>query len=120
VVHFTGRKVLLDEGTFECIHDQLLALVDIPGDPDVFLDFGNVEFLTSTTLGTLVRLQKELFARGRHLTVANLSSQVYEVFAVTRLDKYLDLRLANQNDQPAAREGSVPRLGPAGCLGLNE
>src|SRR6516225_6708288 len=85
-VHFTGCKVSLDEEALDRIHDQLLALADEPSESDLLLDFGNVDYLTSSALGTLVSLHKKLLARGRHMTVGNLSPQVYEVFAVTRLD----------------------------------
>ena len=39
------------------------------------------------------------------MTVGNLSPQVHEVFAVTRLDKFLNLRFAGQEAVPAAGEG---------------
>jgi anti-anti-sigma factor len=105
VVHFTGCKVSLDEETLDRIHGQLLALADEPSESDLLLNFGNVEYLSSTALGALVRLHKKLLAGGRHMTVGNLSPQVHEVFAVTRLDKFLDLRLAGQEDEPAAQDG---------------
>jgi anti-sigma B factor antagonist len=94
VVHFTGGKVSLDEEALYDIRDQLLALANEPTNSDLLLDFGNVRYLTSTTLGTLVSLHKKLRARGRLLTISNLTPQVYEVFAVTRLDQLFDLRLA--------------------------
>src|SRR5215472_10429454 len=105
VVHFTGCNVSLDEETLDRIHDQLLALAEEPSEADLLLDFGNVEYLSSTALGTLVSLHKKLLARGRHLTVGNLSPQVHEVFAATRLDKFLDLRLAGREAEPAAQDG---------------
>src|SRR5262249_30683941 len=111
VVHFTGCKVSLDEETLDRIHDQLLVLADEPSESDLLLDFGNVEYLSSTALGTLVSLHRKLLAGGRHMTVGNLSPQVHEVFAVARLDKFLDLRLAGQEDEPAAQDsqfGSPP------------
>src|SRR6516164_5306260 len=114
VVHFTGCKVWLDEETLEPIHDQLLTLADEPSESDLLLDFGNVKYLTSRALGTLVSLHKKLLAGGRHMTVGNLSPQVHELFAVTRLDKFLDLRLAGQADEPAAQGGQVGS--PAGFL----
>jgi anti-sigma B factor antagonist len=92
VVHFTGCNVSLDEVTLYRIHDELLALADDASTSDVLLDFGNVQFLTGTTLGTLVVLHKKLVATGRHLTVGNLNPQVHEVFTVTKLDQLLDLR----------------------------
>src|SRR5262249_50334123 len=107
-VHFTGCNVSLDEETLDCIHDQLLALAEEPSEADLLLDFGNVEYVSSTALGTLVSLHKKLLARGRHLIVGNLSPQVQEVFVVTRLDRFLNLRWAGQETEPTAQDGHSP------------
>jgi anti-sigma B factor antagonist len=107
MVRFTGGKVLLDEETLCGIRDKLLALADEPSAADVVFDFGNVEYLSSTTLGTLVRLRKKLHARGRRLTIGNLTPQVHEIFAVTRLDRVFDLRFAKQETQPVADVGWI-------------
>jgi anti-anti-sigma factor len=96
VVHFAGRKVSLDEGSIGVIRDRMFALADEPSESDVFLDFGNVEFLTSTALGTLVSLHKKLFSQGRNLTVGNVSPYLHQVFAITKLDTFLNLRVAGQ------------------------
>jgi anti-anti-sigma factor len=101
VVHFTGSRVSLDEETFNRIRDELFALADEPSASDLLIDFRNVEYLTSTTLGTLVGLHNKLLARGRRLTVGNLSPQVHQVFAVTNLDRLLDLRLVGQTFEAA-------------------
>jgi anti-sigma B factor antagonist len=105
VVHFTGSKVSLDEEPLTHIHDELFALADESSESDLVLDFGNVEFLMSTTLATLLSLHKKLLSKGRHLTVANLNPQVHEVFTVTMLDKILDLRLADQEVKPVSQDG---------------
>jgi anti-anti-sigma factor len=118
VVHFTGGKVSLDEETLARILDQLLALADEPSESDLLLDFGNIEYLSSTALATLVSLHKKLLAGGRHMTVGNLSPQVYEVFAVTRLNNFLDVRLAGQEDEPTAQEG--PFGTPNGVLVVDD
>jgi anti-sigma B factor antagonist len=102
VVRFTGCKVSLDVMTLHRIHDQLLALADEPSESDLLLDFGNVEYISAAALGVLVSLRNKLLAGGRHMTVANLSPQIYEVFTVTRLDKFLHLRLAGQEAEPSA------------------
>jgi anti-anti-sigma factor len=118
VVHFTGCKVSLDEEALDRIHDQLLALADEPSESDLLLDFGNVDYLSSTALGTLVSLHRKLLSGGRHMTVGNLSPQVHEVFAATRLDKFLDLRLAGQEGGPAAQDG--PLGSPPGVLVVDD
>jgi anti-anti-sigma factor len=114
VVRLTGYKVSLDEETLYGIHDQLLALADEPSHSDLLLDFGNVEYLTSTALGTVVGLYKKLLASGRHLTVGNLSPQVHEVFIVTKLDRLLDLRVAGRKAEAAAQDGDF--VSPTGVL----
>src|SRR4029077_2637823 len=78
VVHFTGCNVSLDEESLHRIHDQLLALADELSESELFLDFGNVAYVSGTALGTLVSLHKKLLARGRHMTVGNMSPQVHE------------------------------------------
>jgi anti-sigma B factor antagonist len=118
VVHFTGCKVSLDEESLHRIHDQLLALADEPSASELLLDFGNVEYVSSTALGTLVSLHKKLLASGRHMTVGNLSPQIHEVFGVTRLDKFLNLRLAGQEAEPAAKDGQSGS--PSGFLVVDD
>src|SRR5262245_27065761 len=118
VVHFTGHQASLDEETLSRIHDPLLALAEEPGGSDLLLDFGNVAYVSSKALGTLVSLHKRLLARGRRLTVSNLSAQVHEVFVVTGLDRFLDLRLAGPGAEPAARDGQSGS--PAGVLVEND
>ena len=117
-VHPTGCKMSLDEVALDRIHDQLLALADEPSESALLLDFGNVEYLASTALGTLVSLHKKLLARRRRMTIGNLSPQVHEVFTVTRLDKILDLRLAGQEIEPVAQDGQSRSL--AGVLVVDD
>jgi anti-sigma B factor antagonist len=111
VVHFTGRNVSLNEETIHYMHDALFALADEPSESDLLLDFGNVDCLTSLALGALVSLHKKLLARGRHLTIDNMKPRVHEVFAVTKLDRFLDLRPARQEVAPTAEDGPFGSLG---------
>jgi anti-anti-sigma factor len=113
VIHFTGCQVSLDEESLPRIHDQLLALADEPSDSDLLLDFGNVEHLDSTALGSLVGLHRKLLARGRRLKFGNLTPEVHEVFAATKLDRFLDLRMAAEENEPANQDGQ-----PGAPIGL--
>jgi len=93
VVRFTGSRVCLDQETVEDIRHQLLALAETPGAPEVVLDFDNVEYVASLALGTLVTLHKRLAAAGQRLSLCNLRPLVREVFATTRLDRFLNLQV---------------------------
>jgi anti-anti-sigma factor len=94
VIHFAGRNVSLDEVNVEGLRGQLLALAEEPGPANVILDFRNVGYVSSLALDTLVTLRNKLRAVGRRVSLRNLSPQVYEVFAVTRMDQLLDARPA--------------------------
>jgi anti-anti-sigma factor len=57
----------------------------------LLLDFTHVEYLNSMELGTLVTLHKRVEAAGGRLTLFNLSADVFRLFAITRLDTFLDI-----------------------------
>jgi anti-sigma B factor antagonist len=92
VVRFTGDRILLYEEAVGFLSEQLLELADGPIQGTLFLDFANVEYLSSLMLGTLLRLHRMLKEAGRQLTLGNLRPEVYEVFEVTRLTMLLDVR----------------------------
>lgn len=60
-------------------------------EPHLLLDFTHVEYITSEELGILVSLHKTVRTLGGRLTLFNLNAQVFEVFAVTRLQNYLGI-----------------------------
>src|SRR5262249_21753040 len=90
VVHFPARTGLNEQNT-HIIGEQLFGLVDRPGRRTLLLDLGNVEYLTSTTLGKLVALPKKLRAVGGRLLLSNLDPHVSEVLAITQLNRILEI-----------------------------
>jgi anti-sigma B factor antagonist len=88
-VHCTS----LDDSNIHDIGAQLLRLVEEEGHRQLHLDFGPVAFLTSIVLGKLIALHRRLAALDGRLVVFNVSPLIYQVFAITRLDTFLDIRL---------------------------
>jgi anti-anti-sigma factor len=74
------------------------------GTGHLLLDFTNVAYITSVELGTLIRLHKDVTARGGRLTLFNLSAEVYEVFTTTHLQTLIGI----------CREDEAPAPTPAG------
>jgi anti-sigma B factor antagonist len=95
VVHFVDRKIL-DEQNIQIIGDQLFSLVDNDGLRKLLLNFGNVEYLSSAALGKLITLHKKLQAVGGRLVLCNIDPQIYEVFEITRLDKFFNIQKEEQ------------------------
>jgi anti-anti-sigma factor len=91
VVQFTRPGVLLDENNTQAVGDELLAFLASHSPPTLLLDFKNVAFLTSTTLGMLLVLRKELQGRGARLVLTHVAPQVYGVFEATRLHELFEV-----------------------------
>jgi anti-sigma B factor antagonist len=95
VVNFLDRKIL-DEQNIQRIGDQLFGLVDTEGARKVLLNFSNVEYLSSAALGKLITLNKKLGAVGGRLILCNIDPQIYEVFEITKLDKFFKIHKEEQ------------------------
>jgi anti-sigma B factor antagonist len=86
VVNFLDKRIL-DEPTIQAIAEQLFSLVDDAGKREVLLNFDNVEYLSSAALGKLINLHKKLQGVQGRLAMCKVIPQIYEVFAITKLDK---------------------------------
>lgn len=95
VVNFVDRKIL-DEQNIQIIGEQLFSLVDEEGLRKILLNFSNVEYLSSAALGKLITLNKKLQAAGGKLILCNIDPQIYEVFEITKLDKFFKIMKEEQ------------------------
>ena len=89
VVQFKDRKIL-DESNIQEMGRELFELVEQKR-TKVLLNFVNVEFLSSAALGKLITLDKKLKAAKGQLKLSNIRPEIYEVFAITRLNKLFDI-----------------------------
>lgn len=90
VVRFLDKKIL-DEGNIEQIGNQLFGLVDQGGRKKIVLNFDKVEYLSSAALGKLITMEKKVKATSGKLRLCNIRPEIYEVFAITRLNKLFDI-----------------------------
>ncbi len=86
VAKFLDKKIL-DETNIQIIGNQLFALVDEDGREKIVLDFSNVEYLSSAALGKLITMDKKVKASKGKLRLCSIRSDIYEVFAITKLNK---------------------------------
>lgn len=90
VVEFTNNKIL-DEANIEDIRRTLDALVDEVERPKLLLDFHTVDHLSSAALGMLISCNNRVKQKNGQLRLANIKPQLYEVFAITKLNKLLKI-----------------------------
>jgi anti-sigma B factor antagonist len=66
--------------------------VDEGGRRKLLLNFGNVEFMSSAALGKLIALHKKLQGVSGRLILCNIDPGIKEVFEITKLDKFFNIK----------------------------
>jgi anti-sigma B factor antagonist len=85
MVQFLDKRIR-DEAVIDAIGEQLFGLVE-EGRRNLLLNFSGVEYLSSAALGKLIKLHKDVNESEGELGVCNLIPHVFDVFAITKLDK---------------------------------
>ena len=86
VITFKGSR-LVEEDQLRKIEADILQLGESQPGTNMTLDFKKVQFMSSTALGFLVKLQKTITLGRGSLKLRNMSKQIYEVFRITNLYK---------------------------------
>ena len=95
VVNFVNRKSSTNR-TFRSSASNSLAWSITWAGRKLLLNFGNVEYLSSQALGKLITLNKRLNGVGGQLILCNIHPQIYEVFEITKLDKFFTIHKEEQ------------------------
>ncbi|KPJ56033.1 MAG: hypothetical protein AMS16_03120 [Planctomycetes bacterium DG_58] len=90
VVHFLDRKIL-DESNIVELSDELFDLVEKNRGIKMCLNFGNVQYLSSTVLGKLITLNTRINEDKGRLVLCAIRPQILEVFKITKLTKLFDI-----------------------------
>ena len=96
---------ILSEEDVESLGTGLLALTEVPG-RRVVLSFLGVHHLTSLVLGKLLQVNKRLAESGGELRLADIDPRLYEVFAITHLDRLF--RIFERQDEAIASFADKP------------
>jgi anti-sigma B factor antagonist len=91
VVYFTDAKIL-DEARIAQIGQELMAAAATAGQKKKMLvNFQGVQFMSSAMIGKLVLLNKKCRTDEVALKMCNISSNVLEVFKITKLNKVFEI-----------------------------
>jgi anti-anti-sigma factor len=97
VARFRHDKLVDLDTVFEA-SEELNRLVETERPKRLVLDFAGVRLVTSAVLAAVLSLTKRVKAIGGDIKFCGMAPVVYEVFAITELDKLLDIR----DDEAAA------------------
>ena len=71
---------------------EMFQLVEVEKRGKLLLNFTSVDFLSSAALGKLITLDKKTKAHGGVLKLADIRAEIYEVFAITKLNRLFDIK----------------------------
>lgn len=100
-----GDPRLVEDTVLEKLESDVLSLIDKSDEERVILDFARVEFMSSSALGKLVKINKKCKEYKAKLKISGMSKEIREVFKITRLDKLFSF----ENDITAARKAFMKR-----------
>ena len=100
IVEFSDQKI---EGEFDIqeLGKELFQLVESDGARNLLLCFSGVEYMASAFRGKLITLSSKVKAHKGLLKLSSMRSEIREMFAVTQLDRLLDIK-DNEEDALAA------------------
>ena len=80
----------IDLGNAENFYTETLAVYQTaPG--DITFDCKELNFIDSTTLGTFVKILKNLKANGHTMRLINLQAKIKKLFLICSLDKIMEI-----------------------------
>ncbi len=91
VVRFRDQKIVEDMNIQE-LGQELFRLVEADRRDKLLLNFSSVDFLSSAALGKLITLDKKMKVHGGALKLSNIRPEIYEVFAITKLNRLFDIK----------------------------
>ncbi len=84
-------ELILEQKDIQELQDAIMLVVEQQRREKLVLDFGNVKFLSSSVLGLLIKVHKNVCERKGKLQLRNINQKIYEVFKITRLTEVFDI-----------------------------
>ena len=101
VVNFIDTAIM-DTQQIQHISNELENLIDKEGCRYMILDFSSVRFLSSQTLGMMLKLHTKLADRSGWLGLCGLKKELRKIFKLTRLDQIFNFYETTQEAIDAA------------------
>ncbi len=90
VILFNDESIL-ERHQIKNLENAIVPAINKNKDGVLFLNFGYVQFMSSSVLGLLVKIQKKVNELGGHLKLLNINPNIYKVFKITQLTKVFDI-----------------------------
>jgi anti-sigma B factor antagonist len=95
VVDFVDSAIM-DMQQIQQITEELIGMIDSQDEKFLLLDFSSVKFLSSQTLGVILKIHQKLSEREGWLGLCGLRKDLYKIFRLTRLDRLFNFYATQQ------------------------
>jgi len=86
-------KSIVEGHQIKKLEDDIVPIINKSSDGELILNFCNVQFMSSSVLGLLVKIHKKVCEPDGYLKLLNISPDIYKVFKITQLAKVFDINL---------------------------
>ena len=90
VITLTDEKIL-QAADIIALEESIMPLIEAEDAVKIVIDFTNVQFLSSSVLGLLIRISKKIYEQSGQLRLCNINPKIFGIFKITRLDKVFDI-----------------------------
>jgi len=101
------QEMLSDEINVDQLGHELTAVVEQPGWQRIIISLQNVAHITSSVLGKLIHLHRQLQRKEGKLALCELSDNVMEIMETSRLDTYFSIFSSVEDVQADWNEPSL-------------
>ncbi len=84
-------KSILEEHQIKKLESDIVPVIKENGSGELILNFCNVQFMSSSFLGLLVKIHKKVCELNGHLKLLHINPDIYKVFKLTHLTKVFDI-----------------------------
>ncbi len=85
------QEMLTDEINVDQLGHELTAVAEQPGWQQIIISLQNVAHITSSVLGKLIHLHRQLKRTGGKMALCELSENVMDIMETSRLDTYFSI-----------------------------
>jgi len=90
IVEFLDRR-LIDAAQIERLGDQILEIIKPMPKPKLVIAFDKVEYLSSSALNILIKIENTINKKGGEFRLANLAPDLQKVFTMMKLNKVMKI-----------------------------
>ena len=90
VITLADEKIL-QAADIISLEESIVPVIEGKEAVKLVIDFTNVQFLSSSVLGLLIRISKKIYEQNGQLRLCNINPKIFGIFKITRLDKVFDI-----------------------------